>query len=299
MPFYNPEIKLVKNCVSLQVIRRRNIRYKKPSFIYTKKYRYYSSFKEQPVWERAFLFTSRASITIEAALTISIFLLITIALSSFLTMIYGQLYTEEIINNVSMETSKAKYFVRYDKKDGEKYKTMAEVGYISARVLSDVKKNGKLLYGLNPAQSSMDNGVVDVVLSYKTNIPFTSYSWKVTQRAKTKDWTGIDLTKSNEIVYVTKYGTVYHRSKECKHLIITIREVTLAQSNLLRNKGGHKYTRCSYCVKKNLSELSNVFITPDGDRYHTSLDCLGLTRSVMEVDIKDVGNKKPCSSCGR
>ena len=32
----------------------------------------------------------------------------------------------------------------WNKEDGEKYKTMAEVGYISARVLSDVKKNGKL-----------------------------------------------------------------------------------------------------------------------------------------------------------
>ena len=64
------------------------------------------------------------------------------------------------------------------------------------------------------------------------------------------------------------------------------------------NDSGHKYKRCSYCVKQKMSNLSNVFITPDGDRYHNSLDCLGLTRNVIEVDIKDVGDKGPCSSCG-
>ena len=298
MPFSNPEKILLKNCVSLQVIRHRNIRYNTPSIEYTKHYRFHTPLYGQPIWKRAFLFTSKASITIEAALTMTIFLIITISLSSFLTMIYGQLSIEEKINNISMESSKAKYFVRYDKEEGDNYKKMAEVGYISARVLSDIKKQGKLISELNPAQSSMENGMVDVVLSYKVRIPFTIYKWRVTQRAKTKDWTGVDLTKSNEIVYITKYGKVYHRSKECKHLVITVNEVTLAKAHLLRNKGGHKYTRCSYCVKRELSEISSVFITPEGDRFHSSLDCLGLTRSVMEVDIKDVGNKKPCSSCG-
>ncbi|MBR2191278.1 MAG: hypothetical protein IJ883_06640 [Eubacterium sp.] len=225
-------------------------------------------------------------------------MLVTISLSSFLAMVYGQLSIEEKLNNISMETSKAKYFVKYDKEKGEKYKTMAEVGYISARVFGDIKNNGKLINTLNPVQSKMDGGMVDVVLSYNIKIPFTSYQWTVTQRAKTKDWTGIDLVEPGEIVYITKYGSVYHRSKECKHLIISINEVTLAQAKIMRNDSGHKYKRCSYCVKQKMSNLSNVFITPDGDRYHNSLDCLGLTRNVIEVDIKDVGDKGPCSSCG-
>lgn len=297
MPFSNPEIKIIKNCVSLQVTRRRKIRYLKPSNHNTFLSKN-SPLKDKPIWERAFLLTSKASVTIEAAITITIFLFVTIVLSSFLAMVYGQLSIEAKINNISMETSKAKYFVNYDKEDGEKYKNMAEVGYISARIFGDIKNNGKLIYGLNPAQSNMDNGMVDVALSYNVKIPFTSYSWKVTQRAKTKDWTGIDLVEPGEIVYITKHGTVYHRSKECKHLIININEVSLAQAKLSRNDSGHKYKRCSYCARKNISDLTSVFITPDGDRYHSSLDCLGLTRSIIEIDIKDVEDKKPCSSCG-
>ena len=299
MPFSNPEKILLKYCVSLQVTRRRKAWFFiSPSIKKTGKIEYPISLKDKPIWERAFLFTSKASVTIEAAITITIFLLVTIALSSFLAMIFGQLSIEEKINNISMETSKAKYFVNYDKEEGDKYKSMAEVGYISARIFGDIENNGKLINTLNPVQSNMNNGMVDVVLSYNIKIPFTSYHWNVTQRAKTKDWTGIDLVKPGEIVYITKHGTVYHRSKECKHLIININEVTLAQANLMRNKSGHKYKRCSYCVRHKMSELSSVFITPDGDRYHNRLDCLGLTRSVIEIDIKDVGDKKPCSSCG-
>ena len=299
MPFSNPEKnKIIKNCVSLQVTRRKTWYRFSPSINNTNSLLSPISFRDKPIWERAFLFTSKASVTIEAAISITIFLFVVIALSSFLAMVYGQLSIEEKINNISMETAKAKYFVNYDKEEGEKYKSMAEVGYISARVFSDIENNGKLINTLNPVQSSMDRGMIDVVLSYNVKIPFTSYHWNVTQRAKTKDWTGTDLVEPGEIVYITKHGTVYHRSKECKHLIININEVTLAQANMSRNSSGHKYKRCSYCVQGKISELSSVFITPDGDRYHNRLDCLGLTRSVIEVDIKDAGDKKPCSSCG-
>ena len=299
MPFSNPDKnKLLKHCVSLQVVRQRNNRYISPLNRNTMIISNNSPFMGMPIWKRAFLFTSSASVTIEAAITITIFLIVTISLSSFLMVIYGQLSIEEKINNISMESSKAKYFVRYDKEDNEKYKSMAELGYISARILGSVNNNGKIINGLNPAQSNMDNGMVDVVLSYNVKIPFTAFHWNVTQRAKTKDWSGINMVEPGEIVYITKYGTVYHRSKECKHLIITINETTLAGAKMMRNQSGHKYKRCSYCVRKNISDLTNVFITPDGDSYHCSLDCLGLTRSVIEVDIKDVGDKKPCSACG-
>ena len=296
MPFSNPENKIIKNCVSLQVTRRRKKRYFSPSIKYTN-LSFSNPFKDKSIWERAFLFTSRASVTIEAAITITIFLLVIVSLSSFLAMVFGQLSIEEKLNNISMEASKAKYFINYDKEDGEKYKQMAEVGYISARIFGSIN-NGKLVSELNPYQSNMDRGMVDVALSYNIKIPFTTYKWSVTQRAKTKDWTGTDLVEPGEIVYITKYGTVYHRSKECKHLIININEVTLGQAKMSRNESGHKYKRCSYCAGKNISDLTSVFISPDGDRYHSSLDCLGLTRSVIEIDIKDVGDKGPCSSCG-
>ena len=298
MPFSNPEKILLKNCVSLQVTRQRKTWYLlSPSNPNTNSLLKPISLKDKLIWERAFLFTSKASVTIEAAITITIFLFITIALSSFLAMTFGQLSIEEKINNISMETAKAKYFVNYDKEDGDKYKSMTEVGYISARIFGSIN-DGKLISNLNPAQSNMDNGMVDVDLSYNVKIPFTTYHWNVTQRARTKDWTGIDLTKPGEIVYITKHGTVYHKSKDCKHLIIHIKEVSLAQAKYSRNDSGHKYKRCSYCVKGELSDLSNVFITTYGDCYHNSLNCLGLTRSVIEIDIKDVGDKGPCSSCG-
>ena len=123
MPFSNPEIKIIKNCVSLQVTRRRENKLRSPSRFITDNIRKIFPFKDMPKWERAFLFTSKASVTIEAAISINIFMFVVIGISSFLAMTYGQLSIEEKISNISMESAKAKYFVRYDKEDKEKYKT--------------------------------------------------------------------------------------------------------------------------------------------------------------------------------
>ena len=64
-----------------------------------------------------------------------------------------------------------------------------------------------------------------------------------------------------------------------------------------RNEQGEKYTPCEFCGNKKISDTTTVFITADGNRYHTNLQCSGITRNIIEIDIKEVDNRKPCSSC--
>ena len=247
--------------------------------------------------KRVYLFRSLGSVTVEAALCIGAFMICVFGIISYGSLLNTQLSVEKTINNIALETAKAKYYVNYsgDKKDAEE---MVSVAYLSGRILSATYNCSKLVSGLNPTESNMKNGNVDAKVYYTAKEMITGRRWLVFQRAKVKDWTGEDITEENEMVYITKYGKVYHRSKECSHLVINIEETSVALVKLKRNDYGKKYSRCAYCARKGLDALATVFVTTDGDKYHASLSCGGLTRRIIEVNIKDVGNRKPCSSCG-
>ena len=94
-----------------------------------------------------------------------------------------------------------------------------------------------------------------------------------------------------------KYGNVYHSTKECSHLILYITGTEYGKVGEARNEQGEKYTPCEFCGNKKISDATTVFITADGNRYHTNLQCSGITRNIIEIDIKEVDNRKPCSSC--
>ena len=52
-----------------------------------------------------------------------------------------------------------------------------------------------------------------------------------------------------------------------------------------------KYYKCSICVADALIGASEIFLTEDGDKYHTSLMCSGLIRTIIEIDknkVKDL-----------
>lgn len=247
--------------------------------------------------KRVYLFSSLGSVTVEAALCMGAFMICVFGIVSYGTLINSELSVEKTINNVALETAKLKYYVNYEKKDST-YEKVGEKGYLSARVWAAMNNNNPLVSKLVPIDSNMENDHIDVRVSYLIKEMFTRHYWPVTQRAKAKDWTGVDIKEDNEIVFITKYGRVYHRSKECSHLIVNIEETTAAAVKYQRNEYGKKYSRCTYCARKGLTALSTVFVTTDGDKYHADLGCGGLTRNIIEINIKEVGNKKPCSECG-
>lgn len=72
------------------------------------------------------------------------------------------------------------------------------------------------------------------------------------------------------MVYVTDYGTVYHRELSCRYLKLSIRQSGLSEVADLRNESGGKYYPCEKCWKEGADP---VFLTDDGTRYHQSLNC--------------------------
>ncbi len=106
-----------------------------------------------------------------------------------------------------------------------------------------------------------------------------------------------DKTKEDdEIVYITKNGTVYHNSKNCTYLHMSISAVNENEVSKERNENGGKYYPCSDCAECDHTGL--VYITEYGDRFHYNVNCSNIYRDIQEIKKSEAGNRKPCSKCG-
>lgn len=118
-----------------------------------------------------------------------------------------------------------------------------------------------------------------------------------------KPWTGYDVEQVNqrkeeeETVFMTDHGEVYHRSRTCTHLLLTIRTTAFSSIGQQRNQAGGRYYPCEHCEKGSFGTA--VYITEQGDRYHASLGCRGLKRTVSAVYLSELSGVEACSKCGR
>ena len=125
-------------------------------------------------------------------------------------------------------------------------------------------------------------------------------------RVKVHTWTGKDFSDWNtgendeieEMVYVTESGGVYHINSGCTYLNLSVTKVSGSSVSSLRNSGGGKYHACEIC-SRNQSPAGTVYITRDGNRYHNHADCSGLKRTVRLVCKSDVDHMAVCSRCGK
>lgn len=97
-------------------------------------------------------------------------------------------------------------------------------------------------------------------------------------------------------VYITTGTEVYHKNRDCSHLKLSIRKIAYTDLKTERNDSGQKYKKCDYCKPKESDK--NVYITSDGDKYHSNLSCSGLKRTVKRVRLSEVMERRPCSRCG-
>ncbi len=136
----------------------------------------------------------------------------------------------------------------------------------------------------------------------KPYIGTVNYATSTTLASMTyRKWTGYNVLSGSterteeEYVYITEHGYSYHRSRNCRHLKVTIQAVTLDDIELMRNRSGGRYRPCERCGGNSTGIL---FITPEGDRYHSDAACSGLKRTIKTVKLSEVGSRTPCSQCG-
>lgn len=174
------------------------------------------------------------------------------------------------------------------------------------RELSQYEQAGKYIKGGAAGISLLGSEFSDCELhlqaDYRIHLPIAFFAVKdirVSQNCQNRKWTGDGddgQGRGEDYVYVTEYGSVYHRQRTCPYLDLSIQAVSAGDLGGLRNKDGHKYYACPDCVAEN-SSVGTIYITDYGTCYHKSLSCSGLKRTVYLVPMSETGGKGACSRC--
>ena len=142
--------------------------------------------------------------------------------------------------------------------------------------------------GLNLSRTYMSvlTGEIHVSVEYAVRLPlpqFTNLKAKFREEMRVKAWTG--------------YSLVYHEDYQCTYLQLSVRFVPYSGLSGIRNEDGGRYYRCGKCVHGDA--FAGVYITNTGGKYHNSLSCSGLKRTIHAVKKSEVGLKGGCSRCSK
>lgn len=259
----------------------------------------------------------RASITVEAAFALPLFLFFMLHIMSAISMIEAQSRIGAAMHQTGNQMAFAGYV--YEKAfGGELPDGIASValteGYARNRILSYVGsnylehssiRNGKA--GISFAGTSImgSNDIVEICVSYEIEplfavMGFDKFSMK--QRYYGKAWTGYDvedgisdMTEQDPMVYITETGTVYHTNRNCTYLNPTIQSILAEELEGKRNSSGGKYYPCELCA--GAIRTGQVYITEYGNSYHNSISCSGLKRTIYTIPLSEVGGRGRCTKC--
>ena len=148
---------------------------------------------------------------------------------------------------------------------------------------------------------SVSEDCFEIVMTYQvTPLGRLSGFWpfRIANKYYGHFWNGYAVgieENGEEYVYVTENGEVYHVDRECTHLILSIKQVSLWEARDARNHDGEKYRACEACCEG--LALGKVYITEQGDCYHYRKSCLGLKRTVYKITISPAQDYRACSRC--
>lgn len=271
------------------------------------------------------------SLTLEAAILLPLFLFFMITILSLMDMLYFYGNLEQRLHQIAKKMAVyapaaelAEEVLAGNTSDGEmNIDSGEEISEIAATIMGDQYVKNNLLNGLMllELRSSgvvgkseglsflysrimTEGDVIDLVVSYEIepqNNFFFLPAYPVLNRCRVRAWTGYEVASDNandsgeRMVYITETGTVFHLTKTCTYLDLSIRPVANDELDLYRNQSGGIYAACELCGN---GDAEIYFITDYGECYHTSLTCSGLKRTITEVPISQVGDKSACSRCG-
>lgn len=256
------------------------------------------------------------SMTVEAALIMPIFIFAIMNMLSIADIIRVHSNIQAAMTETVKEM--AVYGYAYDKfTDGEEHNLIgsilgkeiakAKVKNIAGREYLDhsVIKDGSDGLWFICSDIMYQDDMIDLVVRYRVRPLFQIAAWNdifMINRCRMHAWTGYDTTpkthpgeEKEQMVYVTEYGEVYHTTRACTHLKLSISATSKADIDSQRNEYGEKFSKCDKCGRNGSSDV--VYITNMGNKYHTTLSCSGLKRTIKEVPISKAG-VPPCQKCG-
>ena len=251
----------------------------------------------------------KASITVEAAIVIPMFIFVMMNLSSVFY-IYD-LYSE--VDDLLYRNAKqiSDYAYAYEEVVDEN----CAIDFVSdvAIILSVQSEMNRMLEGhpvldgkvLLLGSEILEDDMISLIATYQVKpiYSFMGFSkFRFMNVCKIRAFTGyeVELEKDEEeggeYVYVTKKGKVYHKSLNCTYIKVNTTAVNAKDIGDYKSKSGEKYTACEICGDE---PAAKYYITNYGNRYHTTVNCSSIKRDVIKISIHDVGNRTPCSKCGQ
>lgn len=270
----------------------------------------------------------KGGMTVEASMVLPLFVFFFINLSSSMEMIrlHGNLELAlwEVGNRMTVYGSVLERKESEDKSDVKMqevtketedslWKELAGVAlsytYIKDQLITylgeDYLENAPLTYGTDGLQF-LESDVLErkdcfeVVLTYQVSpvgglaafLPF-----RMANKYYGHWWNGYEIPKDEVFVYMTENGEVYHVSKDCTHLRLSVQEMNWQQVGSCRNAQGKKYVSCEKCCEEAAPE--KVYITNEGECYHYKNNCPGLKRTIMCIWLSEVESAKLCQRCAQ
>lgn len=174
----------------------------------------------------------------------------------------------------------------------------------SERLNRSIIKGGSSGISCKGSKMSVVTGILEMYVQYEIKLPVPAVSVsavEMKESLRVKGWTGYTRTgwgnDAEDMVYITENGMVYHRSPSCNYLELSIQAVSEEKLDTLRNKDEGIYHACERCVSGKTKE--EVYVTDYGDRYHNSLNCSGLKRTIHMIPVFEAVGKGVCAKCGR
>lgn len=260
----------------------------------------YKDYSKHSKKERASALKTNASVTIEAAFAIPLFFFAMLILIYLMELQNIKISLLNAAQNAAKSSCEEIAFVPVLNTIKLKSEIIQLIG--EERLENSLLENGSSSINCFKSYLMPGTGEMKITLNYKVRVPlplFGSPSARQQIQFKLHSWTGymngnLD-TEDSSIVYITEHGSVWHNDYQCPYLQLSIRYVPYTGLSSLRNESGGKYHPCRSCIYG--SSLTGVYITQYGNKYHNSLNCSGLKRTIKATLKSELHGKRGCSKC--
>lgn len=269
----------------------------------------------------------KASATVEAALVMPLYIYAVMAVTYMMQIYQIRLEVDAALYNALREQNKYNY-LNYVQKEKQNDEIINEKDInINDTIVGSLSLHSVLIKNLGSEYAkehnikggnsgikiicySYDSSTIQAAAEYSVKNPFDILGIgyiKVVQEFTYEVWLGEKYAgdygkdKDNtDSVFITRTGTVYHKTRNCPALNIDVKMVDFSQINNYRNKNGSIYYPCSKCKKynnKNESSYEYVYVTDYGVRYHWDENCSEINRTIIEISRNKVTGMRACRLC--
>lgn len=255
--------------------------------------------------------TNSGSATIEACLTIPIFLFFFLGIASIIMIFYGECHIYQGLAEACGELSVDYYYESavLSKEQMEKAELQTANWLIMETRLMNLFK--KYLEEDYLIESLVKGGVDGITISIKEDehnkkifygeavydlylqIPVLGrFSTRRRITIKQKGFVGYTYGEEEieEYVYVTPNESVYHDNRNCTHLCLSVSAIN---SNRIED-----YDVCELCKDVEVKD-KQAYVSKTTNVCHKDKNCSGLKRTVSRVKKSSIGGLMPCSRCGQ